>query len=139
MQETTNRPVLPIRTDRGVGMYILLSIVTFGIYHLVFHYIVGEDVNTIAKKHDNQRTMNYVLAYILGILTFGIFILVWYHGLSNRVGTELNRRGIPNDFSAATFWLWHVLGSLIIVGPWIYTHKLCQAMNALAVDYNAKG
>ena len=32
-----------------------------------------------------------------------------------------------------------ILGSLIIVGPFIYTHKLLTSMNKLSEDYNAKG
>lgn len=34
---------------------------------------------------------------------------------------------------------WNILGSLIIVGPFIYTYKLLHAMNDLCADYNARG
>ena len=27
-------------------------------------------------------------------------------------------------FNATDFWLWNILGSLIVVGPFIYVHKL---------------
>lgn len=50
-----------------------------------------------------------------------------------------HRRGIAYDFDASTFWLWGVLGSLIVVGPFIYTHKLLKAMNLLAANYNIRG
>ena len=69
----------------------------------------------------------------------GIFMFVWFHQLSNRVGEEARMRGINSDFSATTFWLWYVLGSLIIVGPFIYVHKLCENMNALSANYNQHG
>ena len=52
---------------------------------------------------------------------------------------DLRRRGIAYDFDASTFWLWGVLGSLIVVGPFIYTHKLLKAMNLLAANYNIRG
>ena len=35
-----------------------------------------------------------------------------------------------------SFWGWGILGSLILVGPFIYTHKLLTAMNLLSADYN---
>ena len=35
--------------------------------------------------------------------------------------------------------VWCLLGSLIIVGPVVFTAKLCNAMNLLCADYNVKG
>lgn len=101
---------------------------------------VSSDINTIAGRYDGKKTMHYCLVFfVFSWLTFGILPIIWYHKLSNRIGNELNRRGIPYSFSAATLWLWGVLGSLIIVGPFIYTHKLLKSMNLLAADYNVKG
>jgi hypothetical protein len=84
--------------------------------------------------------MHYALVtFIFSWLTLGIVPLVWSHKISGRIGRELVRRNIRYGFGARTFWLWNVLGSLIIVGPYIYTHKLMSAMNRLARDYNARG
>lgn len=52
---------------------------------------------------------------------------------------EQAARGLPVTVTAATYWLWNILGSLIIVGPFIYTYKLLHAMNDLCADYNARG
>ena len=41
--------------------------------------------------------------------------------------------------TASTFWLWEVLGSLIVVGPFIYHYKMLHAMNDLCASYNAYG
>ena len=51
-------------------------------------------------------------------------------------GHALSDREINYDFGTNDFWLWFVLGSLILVGPFIYFHKLCTAMNLLCKDYN---
>ena len=75
----------------------------------------------------------------MGPITLGIADLVWYHRISNRIGGELQRRGLDYDFGAKDFWLWGILGSLIVVGPFIYTHKLFKAMNALSENYNVNG
>lgn len=80
-----------------------------------------------------------LLAFIINPITFGIASIVWYHRISDRIGDELRRRGISYNFGASDFWLWNVIGSLIIVGPFIYLHKLAKAMNLLAEDYNTKG
>ena len=134
------QPVMPLPTDRELMKYILLSIVTCGIYTYITMYKAGEDLNTIASKYDGKKTMNFLLAFLLLTpVTCGIYGMIWYHTFSERIGLELQRRGIQYDFGAKTFWLWNVLGSFIFVGPYIYMHKMFEALNLLSADYNARG
>ena len=101
---------------------------------------VSTDINTIASRYDGKKTMHYCLVlFIFSCLTLGIVPLVWSHKISDRIGAELTRRGIDYQFGAGTFWGWGILGSLILVGPFIYTHKLLTAMNLLSADYNVNG
>ena len=101
---------------------------------------IGENINQIASRRDGKNTLHYCLVYfLLGPITCEIFSIVWLHSLSNRIGDEARARGIATDFGASTYWLWNVLGSLIIVGPFIYLHKLCKTMNALCENYNRMG
>ena len=133
-------PVLQLKTNRGLWKFILLSIVTFGIYPLVFFSKLSTDINLIASRHDGKRTMHYcLLFFIFAPLTGGIAALVWSHRISARIGRELTRRGIAYGFGAGDFWLWEILGALIFVGPFIYFHKLCKAMNLLSFDFNVNG
>ncbi len=133
-------PALQLKTNRGLLKFILLSVITFGIYALVFYSKVSSDINLIASRYDGKKTMHYcLLAFVVAPITFGIAGIVWCHKISARIGNELARRGISYNFSAETFWLWNVLGSLIAIGPFVYLHKLCKAMNLLSADYNVKG
>ena len=120
-------------------MFILLSIITLGIYSIVFYYKMADDINTIANRYDGRTTMNYLLVLLLSLVTLGIFGLYWFHTTFDRIGAELERRGIDYPFDASTFWLWHVLGAFIIVGPFICIHKECTAMNKLCEHYNYNG
>ena len=61
------------------------------------------------------------------------------HNLSQRMGNEARRRGMNTKLSAATFWLWNILGSLILVGPFIYVHKMMKALNYINSDFNVNG
>ena len=127
-------------TNRGLLKLILLGLVTFGIYPLIVYSKISEEINLVASKHDGKHTMHYCLVYfIFSWLTLGIVPLVWCHRISNRMGAELKRREINYTFDASDFWLWNILGSLIIVGPFIYTYKFLNAMNLINEDYNAKG
>lgn len=131
---------LQLRTNRGLLKFILLSMITFGIYGLVVMSHISEDINTIASKYDGKKTMHYCLVvFLFSWLTFGIVPLVWIHKISARIGNELNRRGIDYTFGAVTFWAWGVLGSIIVVGPFIFYHKFLKSMNLLAADFNTRG
>ncbi len=134
------RPVKQLRTNRGLLKTILLSIITLGIYGIWVMYTVTEDVNTICTPYDRKTSMNYLLLlFVFSWLTLGIAPLVWSHRISNRIGNELARRGIAYKFSAGTFWGWGVLGILILIGPFVYAHKLFRSMNLLCADYNVRG
>ncbi len=137
--QTNPAPVAQLKTDRGLVKFILLSLVTLGIYSIVYYSCISSDINIIASRYDGKKTMHFCLmSFILTPITLGIYTLVWYHQLSNRIGAELKRRGIDFDFGAKDFWLWNILGSLIFVGPFIYVHKLCKAMNLLSEDFNMR-
>ena len=139
-QPAYQQPVGQLKTNRGLLKYILLGIITFGIYPLVVLSAVSTDINIIAGRYDGRKTMHFCLvAFIFSWLTLGIVPIVWYHKISNRIGNELRRRCLPYSFGAGSYWGWNVLGSLILVGPFIYVHKLLKAMNYLAADYNARG
>lgn len=123
-------------TQRGLLKYILLSLITFGIYSLVVMSHISEEINMEASARDGKHTMHFLLIYfIFSWLTLGIAPLVWYHRLSNRIGEELTARNIDFNFGASDFWLWNILGSLIIVGPFIYLHRLLKSMNLINMDY----
>ena len=133
-------PVKQLNTKRGLLKYILLSIVTLGIYSLVAMSGVSTDINIAASRYDGKKTMHFCLLYfVFSWLTFGIAPIVWSHRISARLGNELARRGISYSFGAADYWLWNVLGSIIVVGPFIYLHKFFKSMNLIAADYNVKG
>lgn len=140
MSETITAPVAQLKTKRGLLKFILLNIITLGIYSLVFFSSISSDINIIASRYDGKKTMHFcLLVFIIAPITFGIGGIVWYHRISKRIGKELERRSINYHFGAASFWLWNVIGSIIFIGPFVYIHKLAKAMNLLAEDYNQKG
>lgn len=128
-------------TNRSMLTYILLNIITCGIYSLVFYSKLGEDLNLMASRRDGKKTMHFCLVYfLLGPITCGIYLIVWYHCLCARIGEEAQARGINTGFGASTFWLWNVLGAFLCgIGPFIFLYKLCETMNLISHDYNQRG
>ena len=141
MENTVNTaPVGQLKTNKGLLKTILLSLITFGIYLLVVMSSVSDDINIVASSHDGKKTMHFcLLTFVFVPITFGIAGIVWFHKISNRIGAELKRRGVAYSFSAADYWLWNVLGKLIVVGPFIYLHKLFKAVNTMNAHYNING
>lgn len=147
-QQTPYQPVTPpiqapvgqAKTNRTLLKYILLGIITLGIYDIVVMTESTNTLNRIANRYDGKKTMHYCLMFFLvGWITLGIAWFVWFHKISNRIGNELQRRGHDRMLSASDYWLWNVLGAFIIVGPFIYMYKFLKAMNALSADYNVRG
>lgn len=134
------RPANQLPCHRGALKTILLTIFTLGIYSIVLYLKMGEELNITAGKYDGKKTMNYcLLFFIVGPLTLEIGTIVWFHKFSKRIGAELKGRGINYRFGAADFWLWNVLGLLILIGPFVYLHRITKAINLINEDYNSKG
>ncbi len=133
-------PARRLKTNRKLWKYILLDFVTFGIYSIVFFSNISTSINTAASRYDGRKTMHFCLVlFVFSWLTLGIVPLIWFSRMSRRIGNELQRRGIQYGFGASTFWLWDILGSLIVCGPFIYIHKLAKAMNLVCENYNMRG
>jgi hypothetical protein len=140
MEITENRTVRPLKTNKGVFKTILLSIITLGIYPIVVMSSVSKSINIAAGGIDGKKTMHFcLLAFVFAPITLGIAVPVWYHKISNRIGDELDRRGISYSIGAADYWVFCVLLSFTAVCPLIYLHKLFKATNLMCEDYNTNG
>lgn len=134
--EEKERALPKLKTDRSMWKLMLLNLLTLGIYSIFFFIPFSFDIDKIAPKNDRSKTMNYLFAYIFSMFTFSFVLLIWHYQIAERVETALEKRDISYEFGPTSFWGWYVLGSLILVGPFIYFHKLCTAMNLLCADYN---
>ncbi len=115
--------------ERGMVSYILLSIVTLGIYHIVFWNKISKDVNALCEG-DGKKTMKYIFCFLLNIVTVGIFGFVWKYKLAKRLQENAARYDLK--FSES--------GALVVVLA-IVLHPVAQAVlvknfNAMAVAYN---
>ena len=132
-------PATQLKTDRNFLIVLLLSTITFGIYSLILYAKIAKEVNLVCAR-DGKKTMNYyLLIFILTPVTFGIAPLVWMHKICKRMGDELGRRQINYNFGVKDYWLWGILGSIIWVGPFIFSYKFFTALNKLNENYNQFG
>ena len=129
-------PVL--KTNRQMWKLMLFNILTLGIYSILFFIPFSFDIDKAAPKRDGSKTFNYLFAYVLAMVTGNIAMFVWFFHITQRIEDALAQRGIEYSLSMGDFWGWYVLGSFILVGPFVYFHKLCTAMNLLCADFNKR-
>ena len=134
-----NPPCLQLPVKRGLWKMILFGLLTLGIYPVVIWSRMVTELNLAASRYDGKRTMPFFAMTMLSPVTLGIFSFVWMHRFCRRIGDELDRRNLGYKFGPSTFWLWNVLGTLILVGPFIFVHKLMKAMNKINGDFNRNG
>ena len=127
---------IPLRTDRSLLVYILLTIVTCGIYSWVFIYQLIQDVN-IACDGDGEETMNFWLFFLLSLVTCGIFAYVWYYQLGNRLQNNCARYGQPTTEGGTAVLLWMLLGVLLCgIGVFIGWNIIINNTNTVCRGYN---
>lgn len=125
-----------LKTDRGLVSYILLSIITLGIYSYYFLYTLARDIN-IACKGDGGKTSGLVAFIVLSLVTCGIYAWIWYYQLGNRLAENAPRYGMQFQENGTTILLWLLFGSLLCgIGPFIAMHILIKNTNKICAAYN---
>ncbi len=124
-----------VKQDRSLGLLLLLSIVTCGIYPYYFWYKVAEDANIICSG-DGEETTGGITMVLLFILTCGIYPYFWHYKLGDRLQNNARRYGMEFQESGTTVLLWLILGMFIVIGPLVACYILIKNLNSLARAYN---
>lgn len=125
-----------LKTDRSLLMYILLNIVTCGIYSYFFFYALARDVN-VACEGDGKHTAGLLKFILLSIVTCGIYSWVWYYSLGNRLAFNAPRYGMNFQENGTTILLWMLFGVLLCgIGPFIAWNIIIKNTNMICGAYN---
>ena len=96
---------------RSIGICILLSIVTCGIYMYYWVYKLAEDVNYI-RNDPNATSPGMVL--LLTILTCGIYFIYWLYKAGETVDTIRVQQGMAPSSKAIMYLLLSIFGLSIV-------------------------
>ena len=126
----------PISTSRGLFKYILLNLITCGIYGLFFIHSLAADVNEMCQE-DGKKTAGLLPYILLSFITCGIYGIYWDYQVANRLQENGYRYGCPISESGSTVLLWIIVGWLLcLVGPFIAFNIIIKNTNRLAIEYN---
>ena len=119
--------------QRKIAKYVLLQIVTLGIYGLFFWSDWTEDLNKMCKD-DDKESANYILVFILDIFTLGINSFIWNYTQAERMYRIAPKYGIALKHGGSYVLL---LRTILFFLPVIGSVERIKAFNTLAVAYNA--
>lgn len=125
-----------IRDDRSLLSYILLSIVTFGIYDIWYLHHLAKDVNTLCKETGN-KTSGVGALILFSILTCGLYGLFWWFRIADMLNRAARKKDIPTEVNGGAVLLCMIFSSFTMgITALVATHQILGATNRLAADYN---
>ncbi len=127
-----------LATDRSLATYILLSIVTCGIYGYWFVYQMAQDTNVICEG-DGENTPGLVAFILLSFFTCGIYSIYWQYQLAKRLDNNAPRYGVTLTEHANDVVLWLVLGVVTCIFPLSYVavFYIIRNLNTMSAAYNS--
>lgn len=108
--------ILP--SNRKVWKIMLLTIVTLGIYGIVFWLAMGKETN-VACKEDGKHTRGFWGAFGLSIITLGIYGIVWVYKWLNREYAYLQRHNNSGILSGKGYFAYFFFLIIVIYLPFI--------------------
>lgn len=125
-----------LKDDWSFPLYIILSIITCGLYHYYFIYKAAESVN-IACAGDGEETSGLLKFFFFGILTCGIYCLFWEFNFMNRTQANAPRYGRQIPDNGGSFLLWMIVGSWLCgIGFFFAWYLFFKNLNAICRAYN---
>lgn len=117
-------------------MYILLSIITCGIYGYYFVYMLAKDINEMCRD-DGQTTPGLAEFILFSIITCGLYSIYWFYKIANRLQANAPKYGLSFQENGTTFLLWYIVGVVLcFVGSYYAIYLIIKNTNAMATAYD---
>lgn len=126
-----------VEEKRDIGLFILLNIITCGIYSFFFIYKLVQDMNVVCAG-DGDETPGVEYYILFSILTCGIYSFYYLYKIGNRLEANGRRYNTYIQENGTTVLIWLILGSWFIgVGYFVAMYIIIKNMNTLARAYNS--
>ena len=98
-------------TSRNIAIYILLTIITCGIFGIYWFIVLHEDINNAAQE---PVSPSGGVAVILTIVTCGIYGLYWAYKMGEKLDKACTMRGIPTGSRSIVYLVLSIFGLSIV-------------------------
>lgn len=96
---------------RDIGICILLTILTLGIYGFFWFYKLTEEVNILS----GDNSISPGMAILFTILTCGLYGVYWAYKMGQNISIAQNHKGIPADDKSILYLILSLCGLSIVV------------------------
>ncbi len=97
---------------RNIGLCIVLTIITCGIYGIYWFIKLVDELNELAGDNDSQSGG---IVFLLSIVTCSIYLLFWMYKAGEKVNKAKAKKGLPVDSNAGILYLLLTFFGLSIV------------------------
>ena len=115
--------------ERNIALYIVLSIVTCGIFGIYWYICLNDEINMVSKE---QNPTSGGVVFLLSLVTCGIYGIYWCYCMGKRLATAQQLAGKTPDTSLSTIYLLLSIFGLSIVAWALMQNEL----NTLIRTYN---
>lgn len=127
-----------MKTNRSLFIFIILTILTCGIYEFCFLHEMAKDINKICEE-DGESTTGVLKLIIFTILTCGIYWYIWEYQFQDRLASNAPRYGVTMTETGSTVLLWTIFGLLCCgIGPFVAFYIMIKNLNRMSRAYNEK-
>ena len=102
--------------ERNIGLCILFTILTCGLYELYWIVCLGDDLNIVTNE-EYETSGGMVL--LLSIVTCGIYKLYWDYKAGEKLDRMKNMQGIPASNSGILYLILDLISFGIITNALI--------------------
>ncbi len=96
---------------RSIGMAILLTFVTCGIYLIYWMITINNEINTISGHQDDTSGG---MAYLFGLITCGIYTYYWMYKMGEKLDEAYAARGMETGNRSIIYLVLTIFGLGIV-------------------------
>lgn len=96
--------------QRSIPLYIVLSIITCGIFGIVWFVMLTDDLNELTGDPNAQSG---IVTWLLSLVTCGIYGLYWAYKCGEKIDYIKQSRGIPASNSGVLYLIVYFFGGII--------------------------
>ena len=96
---------------KSLPLYIILSLVTCGIFEFYWLYTANEDLTFLSRRQDR---MNGGLVVLLSLVTCGIYLFFWTYQQGQAIDEIKTRMGVPSSNSGVLYLILAIISGGLI-------------------------
>jgi len=102
----------PVVQYREIVVNIVLSIVTCGIYAIIWFINMADDVNRICNDEKSNQSGGTV--FLLTLVTCGIYGIIWFYQVGGRMYRAGQKYGMPISDNGTLYLILEIVGLGIV-------------------------